>query len=247
MVNAAEGGGGYNPSGWLTTPVAEDAIPDEWEAIMNARDKIPSFGSMALKAWEEMGGDSIPDAWSEMLAGDWKDVSKVADALRNLGKFCESYASSLDSAVLQAQSGWTGEASNAMVTYFAGVSAQLDGLKANCDEIADACNGAAFGVYECGQSVEDGIEAIFDLVITAAIALAAAAASSWTVVGGLTGAAAAGAAIIAAISKVKLVLDAIDLAFQIANGTLGVIATSASAIAESVDVSLPGDYDNKVV
>ncbi|MEO5983121.1 MAG: hypothetical protein ABIQ13_12495 [Pedococcus sp.] len=247
MVHAAEGGGGYNPSGWLTTPVAEDAIPDEWEAIMNARDKIPSLGSMAMMAWEEMGGDGIPDAWSEMLAGDWKDVSKVASALRNLGKFCESYASSLDSAVLSARSDWTGEASNAMVTYFAGVSAQLDGLRGDLDTIADACNEAAFGVYECGQSVQDGIEAIFDLVITAAIALAAAAASSWTVVGGLAGAAAAGAAIIAAISKVKLVVDAIDLAFQIANGVLGVVVTAAAAIGESVDVSLPGDYDNKAL
>lgn len=247
MVNATEGGGGHNPSAWLTTPVAEDAIPDEWEAIMNARDKIPSFGSMAMKAWEEMGGDSIPDAWTEMLAGDWKDVSKVADALRNLGKFCESYGSSLDGAVLAAQSAWTGEAANAMVTYFAGVSAQLDSLKGELDTIADACNDAAFGVYECGQSVEDGIEVIFDLVITAAVALAAAAASSWTVVGGLAGAAAAGAAILLAISKVKMVLDAIDLAFQIANGVLGVVITASAAVAESVDVSLPGDYDNKAV
>lgn len=247
MVNAAEGGGGYNPSGWLTTPIPEDAIPDEWEAIMNARDKIPSFGSMAMKAWEEMGGDSITEAWSEWLAGDWKDVTKVSDALRNLGKFCESYSGSLDGAVLAAQAAWTGEASNAMVTYFAGVSAQLDGLKGDLDTIADACNEAAFGVYQCGQSVEDGIEAIFDLVITAAVSLAAAAASSWTVVGGLAGAAAAGAAIIAAISKVKMVVDAIDLAFQVGNGVLGVIATSAAAIGESVDVSLPGDYDNKAV
>ncbi len=247
MVHAAEGGGGYNPSGWLTTPVAEDAIPAEWAAIMNARDKIPSFGSMALKAWEEMGGDGIPDAWSEMLAGDWRDVSKVASALRNLGSFCDSYASSLDSAALSARSDWTGEAANAMATYFASVSAQLDGLKGQLDTIADACNQAAFGVYECSQSVEDGIEAIFDLVITAAVALAAAAASSWTVVGGLAGAAAAGAAILAAISKVKVVIDAIDLAFQIANGVLGVVGTAAAAISESVDVSLPGDYDNRAV
>ncbi|MGA8978297.1 MAG: hypothetical protein WB473_04185 [Pedococcus sp.] len=234
MVHAAEGGGGYNPSGWLTTPVAEDAIPAEWAAIMNARDKIPSFGSMALKAWEEMGGDGIPDAWSEMLAGDWRDVSKVASALRNLGS-------------LSARSDWTGEAADAMATYFASVSAQLDGLKGQLDTIADACNQAAFGVYECSQSVEDGIEAIFDLVITAAVALAAAAASSWTVVGGLAGAAAAGAAILAAISKVKVVIDAIDLAFQIANGVLGVVGTAAAAISESVDVSLPGDYDNRAV
>lgn len=246
MVQKAEGGGGgYNPSGWLFEPAPEDAIPDEWEAIINARDKIPSLGSMALEAWEKMGGDGIPSAWSDMLAGDWRDVSKVSAALRNLGKFSDDYAAALDSHVSIALTGWTGVAADAMSVYFVGVSAQLRNLKTTLDSIADDCNEVAFGVYECGVSVEDGVEVIFDLVITAAVALAAAAASSWTVVGGLVGGGAAAAAIVAAISKVKLVIDAIDLAFQIANGTMGVLATLCGAIAESVDVSLPGDYDNK--
>ena len=242
------GGGGYAPSGWLFEPTPEDAIPDEWEAIINARSKIPSLGSMALAAWEEMGGDDIPNAWSEMLAGDWKDVTKVSSALRNLGGFCDSYAGSLDSSVSLALGGWTGTAADAMSTYFAGVSAELRSLKSTLDSLADDCNEVAFGVYECGIAVEDGVSVVFDLVLTAAVALAAAAASSWTVVGGLVGGGAAAAAIVAAVAKIKLVVDAIDLAFQIANGTIGVIATLSGAIAESVDMTLPsGDYDNKAV
>lgn len=245
MVVKATGGGAHDPSGWLFEPVPEDAIPDEWEAILNVRSKVPSLGAMAMTAWEKAGGDDIPAAWSEMLAGDWRDVSRVSAALRNLGEFCEDYAQSLDAGVSLATSGWTGTAADAASTYFAGVSVQLRELKGTLDQVADDCNEVAFGVYECGVSVEDGVGVVFDLVLTAAVALAAAAASSWTGAGGLIGLGAAAAAIAAAVAKVKLIVGAIDLAFQVANGTIGVLATLCGAIAESVEVTLPGDFDTR--
>ncbi|MBM6403960.1 hypothetical protein JQN72_06860 [Phycicoccus sp. CSK15P-2] len=247
MAYTPAGGGGYDPSGWLFEPSPEEAIPAEWDAILGARDKVPSLGKFALTAWTHMGGDDIPTAWSDMLAGDWQDVSRTAGAYRNLSKFCETYADKLDSGVGLARSGWKGEAADAMGVYFAGLSAQMRGLSADLDHIADNCNEMAFGVYECGKSVEDGIEAVFDLVLCAAASLAAAAATSWTGAGGLIGSGAAAASIAAAVLKVKQVVDAIDAAFQIANASLGVVVVYSANLDSALHVSLPGDYDNKAV
>lgn len=245
--DAGEGGGRIDPSGWLMTPTPEDAIADEWETIINVRDKVPSLGSFALQVWEEIGGDSIPGVWSDLLAGDWRDVATTAGALRNLSKFCTSYAEAVDLAVAGARYGWEGQASDAMATYFAGLATQVDSLSTQLDGLADRCNDIAFGIYEASVGIEDGIEAIFDLVIAAALSLAAAAASSWTVFGGIAGGAAAAAAILSAIAKVEQVLGAINLAFDIANGTLGVMASLAPGLGATLDVTLPGDYDNRAV
>lgn len=241
------GGGGINPSGWLMEPFPEKAIAEEWDTILDVKDKIPGLGNFALFVWEEISGDDIPNAWGEMLAGDWKEVATTSCALRNLGKFCTSYAQALDLSVSAAAAGWEGQAASAMVTYFAGLSAQLDDLATQCDELADECNGIAFGIYEAKTSVEDGVETVFDLVLAAALSLAAAAASSWTVVGGFAGAAAAAATIATAVTKVFQIVGAIEAAFEVANGILGVIASLAPGLGSTVDVNLPGDYDNKVV
>lgn len=236
MRAALDGGGGGYPAANLITPYPAEPIGEEWDAITGFVGRIPSLGHFGWKAFELVSGEDIPAYWADKLAGNWDQVAKCAAAARNLGDFCGALATGIRGQVTVAREGWTGEAAEAMETYFAGLTSQLDTMKENLQSLAKDCDTTAFGIRHCYTAVENIVESLMDALIGICIALAAAAAGSWTGIGGLLGAVGVGAGVTFAISLVNDALGAMETAFQVADGVMAVFPATLGLV-KSVQVA----------
>lgn len=247
MKRDVDGGGGWYPQQYLVDPIPKD-VAGSWGDVNDWYDTFnPSLGKWTLIAWNKFSGTDISEAWGKELAGDWEEVAKLAAALTNLGKFCDDYGDAVAFKYGLLEDAWDGEAAQACVTWIASLLGSLTQMKASLDEAATGFNEAALGIHECFETVKSGIETLVDLAISIGIGLAATALTSGTGIGLLIGGSGTAVAILAAISKVGMVKDAIELATLAARGTIGVIATLAGPAGDFTKVYVPGAYDNRTV
>jgi septal ring factor EnvC (AmiA/AmiB activator) len=55
-VQLAEGGGGYNPAGWLYEPTPGDPVPTTFDGVIGVADWL-SLGHWALVVLDKVDGD----------------------------------------------------------------------------------------------------------------------------------------------------------------------------------------------
>lgn len=238
------GGGGGDPTAVLVDPWPSPGIGSYWNATIDFKDKIPSLGQFAWKAFDLAGAGDVPDKWGDMLAGDWTEVARVATAARLLGSYCEGVQSRLDAVVGSCRQEWTGNAAYAMDAYFAGLGSSVASMKGILDDVADAVDGVAFGVRHAHDAVENFCEAIVDALIGICVALAAMATTGWTGVGALLSSAGLGTAVTFAVVLVNDALKAISTCIDVADGFMSVFPALLSLAGDVQVVALPGPYEH---
>jgi hypothetical protein len=234
-----------DPAAELTDPVATPLIPPAMDVFLHIGDLI-SLGHWAMVALDKMGGPNIPEEVGEWFAGDWEEVSKSADALRNLGAFCHVAGTNLKTQNTTAMAHWDGKASAAASTYFLKLADELLEQKANFDDIADQYETTAFGVKELANACGSLVESLADWAITIGITLAAAATNFWNPVGWGAGAG-AGYSIYRGAKVVKEILEIRAKVWTACEALLGLIAGPLGSIHGFTSVSLPSGYDHKQV
>ncbi len=232
-----------DPTAALTTPVATPLIPSAMDTFLHIGDLI-SLGHWAIVAIDKMGGPNLSVEIGEWFAGDWEEVGRAANALENLGTFCQKSSDAVNEELAALLGGWDGKAAAAAETYFSNVASQLSAMKANFDDIASQYETTAFGVKEFANAVGSLVESLIDYAIAAGISLAAAAASSWTVVGGIVGGGAAGYSIYKGAKIVAEILDIRAKVWTACEALLGLIAGSLSSLDGFTTEQLPGAYNN---
>ncbi len=248
MQRHTDGGGGWYPAAKLVAPVSEEAVPQFFQSYDRYAEwtSYITLSHWAFKAWELFAGDDIKDQWSDLLAGDWREVAEMANACRHLCEFTDEMREALTSLQHGGSYNWSGEAASATSAWFVSLDVALGNLSTNLGEMVEGLNQAAFGVYNCSETVKEGINIVVGLAIGIGVSLAAAAASSWTGIGGLLGGGAAAIQVLAAIDRVTEIVDAINKSFSVAKAAMSVIAPVA-AWGDFDSVALPGAYDNRQV
>ncbi len=234
-----------DPQTVLTPPVATDPIPPLADTFLHIGDLI-SLGHWGFKAIDLMGGPNIPEEVGEWFAGDWSEVSKSADALRNLGDFCGIAAENLEAKSETCTASWHGKAATAASAYFLDLSSALSGQRAHFHDIATQYDGTAFGVRELAVACGSLVEALADYCIAAGIALAAAATNFWNPVGWGAGAGAA-YSIAKGAETVKQIIEIRAAVWTGCELLMGLIAGSLSSIRGFTEVELPAAYDHRQV
>lgn len=239
------GGGGGNPTSALVDPWPSPGIGSYWNATIDFKDKIPSLGQFAWKAFDLAGAGDVPDMWGDALAGDWTEVAEVATACRLLGSYCENVQTRLDIVVGTCRQEWTGTAASAMDSYFLGLGATVASMKAVLDDAADAVDGVAFGVRHAHDAVENFCEAIVDALIGICIALGAMAATGWTGLGAALSAAGLGTAVTFAVVLVNDAVKAISTCIDAADGFMALFPALLSLANDVKVVALPDPYEHR--
>lgn len=239
-----EGGGG-NPTVMLMPPWPSEGVGQEWNAIMDFKNSIPSLGEFAWKAYELVGAGDVPDKWADAIAGDWTHVSEVACAARNLGDYCEAFQSRLAAVVGSARHEWTGNAALAMDAYFTGLGAQVASMKTVLDDIADGVDAMAFGVRHAHDEIENICYSLVDALIGVCVSLGTLAATGWTGLGAGLGAAGLSVSVTFAVVLVNDAVAMLATTIDLVNGFMALFPALLGLVGEIEVVPLPGaGYDN---
>jgi hypothetical protein len=174
-------------------------------------------------------------------------VSRAADALTNLGAFCSAASDGVEAEATRLDRCWDGQAAQAALEYFTGLSSALWQMKPHFDNIADQFQTTAFGVKELANAAGSLVESLADWAIVAGASLFAAFASSWTGAGAAVSMAAVSYAIIRGAMVVKELLEIRAKVWNVCEAVLGLISGSLSALDGFSTVRLPGGYDNLLV
>jgi hypothetical protein len=137
-------------------------------------------------------------------------VSRAADALTNLGAFCSAASDGVEAEATRLDRCWDGQAAQAALEYFTGLSSALWQMKPHFDNIADQFQTTAFGVKELANAAGSLVENLADWAIVAGVSLAAGVLSSWTGVGAAVSATAASYAIFRGAISVNEAIEAIE-------------------------------------
>jgi len=234
-----------DPGAELKEPVATALIPAALDVYLHLGDLI-SLGHWAMVALDKMGGPNIPEQVGEWFAGDWEEVSKSADALRNLGAFCQVAGTNLKTQNATCMADWDGAASAAASSYFLKLGNELIEQKANFDDIAHQYDTTAFGVKELANACGSLVESAADWAITIGITLAAAATNFWNPVGWGAGVG-CGYSIYRGAQVIKEILEIRAKVWTACEALLGLIAGSLGSIHGFSSIDLPKGYDHKQV
>ena len=233
-------------TGVLVAPSDAPVIPDLVNNMLGFSQYIsPSY-------WIDWGikqafGFSPIEVVTKTVAGDWNAVSQAGRSLEILGTYCDEVAAQIHTASTTAAADWDGEAAEAAQLYFSTLSTAIQ-------EQADALRSAggeylavSAGMEQTAALIGSLLSQAMDWLIIAAASAAATAASSWTGIGAIVGGTATAASIIKVVTLANQIMDAHDLAVNMCNGSIGVIAGFLGAIHDFESTALPASYDNKVV
>ena len=235
-----------NPAAELAAPQADPLLPPALDTFLHIGDLV-SLGHWAVVAIDKMGGPNIAQEIGEFFAGDWSEVTRSADALDNLGSFCDTASAGIEAELTTMLADWSGEAAASAATYFTDLAGELATQAANFRDISRQYTGTAFGVKEMASAIGSLVESLIDYAIAAGISLAAAAASSWTIVGGIAGGAAAGYSIVKGAQTIKMILDIRAKVWTACEALMGLIVGPLAALDGFTSVSLPDAYDSPSV
>lgn len=232
------------PAALLTDPTTSDPVPDLLENVIGISQYI------SLSYWVGEAVDLIlgfnPFEWvAEQFAGDWEAVQKAGVALENLGEFNVEFGLAIKSGLDAVAHNWTGNAAAAANTYFSGLSQTIRDQQNELAAMGRDFKQAAVGMYETANAIKGLVETLFDLVLAVGLELAAAAASSWTIIGPILAGAAAAATITKAMGVWGRILEVHTLAWDAAQGLVGVMAGYLSTLDDLEKHALPeSNYDH---
>lgn len=183
------------------------------------------------------------------VAGDWNAAAQAGRAFEILGDYCDEMAAQLHMGSTTAAADWDGQAADAAHTYFTGLSTaikdQADALRAAGGEYLSV----SAGMQQTGVLMDSLLRQAMDWLIIAAAAAAATAATAAVTAGAglLVGGGAVAASIARVAALAKQILAAHDLAVNMCNGSVGLIAGYLGALRDFETTTLPASYDNKVI
>lgn len=106
-----------SPSAALVAPAAEQMIPETFDKILSFPDYF-SLGHWVLVGCDALFGVNPAEWIAKEMAGDWEAVARAGSALKNLGKFNDSFAGAVDGGSDAMFTGWQGNAAGAAQAYF---------------------------------------------------------------------------------------------------------------------------------
>ncbi len=238
---------GGSPASVLVAPEPSDPIPDLVENVIGASQYI-SLSYWVGQAAEMVCGTN-PWAWvAEQFAGDWETVQKAGVALEHLADFNVEFARANSSGMDGVAHDWQGNAAEGAAAYFSELSVAIRAQEETLQQLASQFKNMAVGMYEAANSIKSFLEMLLDLLIAMGLELAAAAASSWTVIGPVLSGAAFAATLTKAMGVWGQALQAHTIAWNAAQGFVGLVAGYASALRDLDQHQLPGsDYDHPAV
>jgi hypothetical protein len=230
----------------LDEPQWHDPVPDFIENVVGGTQYVSVSWWIGRAAERFLGTD--PWQWAtEQFTGDWKAVSRAADALANLADFNASFTSTLDSAVQTVGHDWSGPAASRAVSYFQELTSAVRGQIESLDALAEQFTTLATGMYEATNALRGLLEMLLDLVIAATLEAAAAATAGWTVIGGVVAGAAAAATITKALGVWGQILEVHSHTWNAVQGFVGMCAGYLGALESMEAQPLPaGAYASQV-
>ncbi|OQO93784.1 hypothetical protein B1813_04450 [Saccharomonospora piscinae] len=233
-----------DPSAALTDPQASDPIPDLLENVIGISQYI------SVSYWVGQAIDAVfdvnPFEWvAQEMAGDWEAVQRAGIALKNLGEFSAEYANSITTACGAVAHDWQGNAADSANEYFTGLAGTVGDQQQSLEAMGGDFETTAVGMYEAAAAIKASLEMLMDLLIALGLELAAAAASSWTVIGPVLSGAAAVATVSKALGVWGDVLQAHTIAWNSAQGLVGLVAGYLGTLDDLEKHALPeSNYDH---
>ncbi|WP_072687393.1 WXG100 family type VII secretion target [Rhodococcus marinonascens] len=162
------------PTSALTTPVAEDPVPNLLENALDGSLTGPSYLVGEAMVFCDMVGTNDPWAIvSDQLAGDWQAVQTAGKSLEGLAEFNTLMAKELSSATSTARESWKGEAAAEAERYFSELSEVVGRQSSAIRSMAKQLDQTSMGVYEASESIKDLIGMLIDSLIGVTVSAAA--------------------------------------------------------------------------
>ncbi len=247
VVKVDEGGGGYDPGGWLYTPVPEEPIPSSLDQALNMADWL-SLGHWALVALDKADGSfNFQEKVQTWLVGDWEHVAVSAAAMRNLQKFCESMAAAINGHTGLLDQHWDGTAWKAAELTLVSHSVAITKAAGMLEIAATGYDDVAQGLYGVAKDVGGLIELLIDLLIAAGISAAATVAGSWTLIGGAIGTAATYYGITKIVDTIRKIIAAIEGAMTLVDAFADSVLALLGSAGDWHVVDIPDPFANRAV
>lgn len=230
-----------SPAKELIEPTSADPVPDLLENVIG----INQYLSLSYWVGEAINlfFDVNPFEWAaEKFAGDWEAVQKAGVAIEKLGEFNIEFSLAVSSAWSNVSHDWKGNAADAAHTYFDGLAKSVKDQETSLKALGKDFKQAAVGMYETANTVKGCLEMLLDLLIAIGVELAAAAASSWTIIGPILSGAAAAVTVHKALGVWGRALQAHDIAWNAAQGLVGLTAGYLSTLDDLDKHVLPEGY-----
>jgi hypothetical protein len=233
------------PADKLAEPQAKETIPGPIDQVLSVGDWL-NLSHWIMQGIELVTGGLNPGQWVvDQFTGDWEAFAKAGDALKHVGEFHTAYAQNITEGKDAMFTGWQGHAADSANKYFTDFAAAVRGEQSPLSKMGTEMQTAAFGIWGVAKTLDSLLESLLDALIGLGIALAAGAATAETIIGGIVGAVAAAWEIKEAVTIWKQVIEAHDMAYNIAIGLTGVIAGLLGALQGLKEHPLPaGAYDH---
>lgn len=233
-----------SPAAKLVEPTSSDPIPDLLESVIG----IAQYLSVSYWVGEaiELIFDVNPFEWvAEQYAGDYEAVQRAGVACEHLGEFNTAFAGVIKSGLTTVSGGWEGNAADSANKYFTDLANAVEDQTSTLNAMGGDFKSAAVGMYETANAIKGALDLLMDLLIAIGLELAAAAASSWTIIGPILAGAAAAATVAKALGVWGDVLQYHDIAWNAAQGLVGIMAGYLSTLGDFDKNALPeGNYDH---
>lgn len=233
-----------SPAAKLVEPTSSDPIPDLLESVIG----IAQYLSVSYWVGEaiELIFDVNPFEWvAEQYAGDYEAVQRAGVACEHLGEFNTAFSGVIKSGLTTVSGGWDGNAFDAANKYFTDLANAVEDQTSTLSAMGRDFKQAAVGMYETANAIKGALDTLMDLLIAIGLELAAAAASSWTIIGPILAGAAAAATVAKALGVWGDVLQYHDIAWNAAQGLVGIMAGYLSTLGDFEKNALPeGNYDH---
>lgn len=243
-----------DPSKELLPPRAHDQMPAALDHVLH----LPDLASLAqwtsvLIDWAThqtwAGPVDLADFLGKEWAGDWRQVSKAADALTKLSKFSRAASSGVSGDDATVMATWEGNAADAADKYFTRFAKQLGEVETALNQLSNDYQSIAFGVYENANATGAGVESVIDLAIAAGIEagvdmlLAELKFAPGVAVFSVAVALDVGMM----LAKVSEVVGHVSTAWSVIDGVMGSMAEACGVLAKFRRLELPPDpYDFKL-
>ena len=246
-MRLAEGGGAYNPAGWLYEPTPGDPVPTTFDGVIGIADWL-SLGHWALVVLDKVDGDfDLVEKVSTWVAGDWEHVAVAAEAIRQLRKFTDDMAGAVDAYAGQLDAAWDGNAAQAAELTLVSITTAM---RRAADMLEIAANGyadVAQGLYGVAKDVGNLVQTLIDLLIAAGISAAATAAGSWTLIGAAIGTAATYYGISQIVSTIQKIVAALEGVVTLVDTLMDVVLATLGSAGDWHSIDIPDAFENNLV
>ncbi|ADG96987.1 hypothetical protein Srot_0502 [Segniliparus rotundus DSM 44985] len=124
-----------DPASKLQPPKAEEIIPGGVDKALGAGSWL-SLSHWVLEAIDQVCGVN-PGKWVlEKFTGDWEAFGKVADSLRKIGEFYNSYGQNISEDMVFMLDSWTGKAAGSAKGYFEKFASSVQHQQDSLEKVA---------------------------------------------------------------------------------------------------------------